>query len=99
MIGKLPSIRHLKVWGCPSEARPYRPNEKKLDSRTISCYFVGYTERSKGYRFYCPKDRSFVETDNAKFFEDIENSGRSSSDLIFEEETDDILSSSVPKNK
>ncbi|XP_074344429.1 uncharacterized protein LOC141683587 [Apium graveolens] len=28
------SIKHLHVWGCPAEARPYRPNEKKLDSRT-----------------------------------------------------------------
>ncbi|RVW21194.1 Retrovirus-related Pol polyprotein from transposon TNT 1-94 [Vitis vinifera] len=31
---KKPSIRHLHVWGCPAEARPYKPNEKKLDSRT-----------------------------------------------------------------
>ncbi|WKA02042.1 hypothetical protein VitviT2T_020282 [Vitis vinifera] len=43
---KKPSIRHLHVWGCPAEAKPYRPNEKKLDSRTMSCYFVGYFERS-----------------------------------------------------
>ncbi|RVW58712.1 Retrovirus-related Pol polyprotein from transposon TNT 1-94 [Vitis vinifera] len=32
---KKPSIRHLHVWGCPAEARPYKPNEKKLDSRTF----------------------------------------------------------------
>ena len=29
--GKKPRIRHLYIWDCPSEARPYRPNEKKLD--------------------------------------------------------------------
>ena len=29
--GKKPSIRHLHVWGCPAQARPYGPNEKKLD--------------------------------------------------------------------
>lgn len=28
---------------------------------TISCYFVGYPERSKGYQFYCPK---FLEYEN-----------------------------------
>ncbi|RVW67303.1 Retrovirus-related Pol polyprotein from transposon TNT 1-94 [Vitis vinifera] len=25
---KKPSIRHLHVWGCPTEVRPYKPNEK-----------------------------------------------------------------------
>ncbi|RVW21550.1 hypothetical protein CK203_109656 [Vitis vinifera] len=52
---KKPSIRHLHVWGCPAEARPYKPNEKKLDSRTVSCYFVGYSERSRGFKFYDPQ--------------------------------------------
>ena len=33
--GKKPSLKHLHIWGCPAEARPYRSNEKKLDSRTI----------------------------------------------------------------
>ena len=45
-IGKKPSIRHLHVWGIPAQARPYRPNEKKLDERIVSCYFFGYAERS-----------------------------------------------------
>ena len=51
---KKPSIRHLHVWGCLDEARPYRPNERKLDSRTVSCYFVKYLERSSGFKFYDP---------------------------------------------
>ena len=41
---KKPSIKHLHIWGCSAEAWPYRPNEKKLDSRTVSSYFVGYSE-------------------------------------------------------
>ncbi|RVW28694.1 Retrovirus-related Pol polyprotein from transposon TNT 1-94 [Vitis vinifera] len=75
---KKPSIRHLHVWGCPAKARPYKPNEKKLDSRTMSCYFVGYSERSRGFKFYDPSTRSFFETGNAKFIEDVELSGRES---------------------
>ncbi|RVX18758.1 Retrovirus-related Pol polyprotein from transposon TNT 1-94 [Vitis vinifera] len=39
-------------------SRKKKPNfighEKKLDPRTISGYFIGYAEKSKGYRFYCP---------------------------------------------
>ena len=43
-----PSLRHIRVWECPSEVRVYNPQEKKLDPRTISAYFIGYAERSKG---------------------------------------------------
>ena len=49
--GWKPSLRHIRVWGCPFEVRIYNPQEKKLDPRTISGYFIGYAERSKGYSF------------------------------------------------
>ncbi|RVW37391.1 Retrovirus-related Pol polyprotein from transposon TNT 1-94 [Vitis vinifera] len=74
--GKKPSIRHLHVWGCPAEVRSYKPNEKKLDSRTVSCYFVGYSKRSRGFKFYDLSTRSLFETGNAKFIEDVELNGR-----------------------
>uniref|UniRef100_A0A2N9I4A8 Retrovirus-related Pol polyprotein from transposon TNT 1-94 n=1 Tax=Fagus sylvatica TaxID=28930 RepID=A0A2N9I4A8_FAGSY len=68
--GWKPSLRHMRVWGCPSEVRIYNPQEKKLDPRTISGYFIGYAERSKGYRFYCPSHSTrIVESRNAKFLE------------------------------
>ncbi|KAI5350504.1 hypothetical protein L3X38_003395 [Prunus dulcis] len=52
------------------EAKPYNPVEKKLDPKTISGYFVGYPERTKGYRFYCPKHTTrFIETSRAVFIE------------------------------
>ncbi|XP_074288427.1 uncharacterized protein LOC141613585 [Silene latifolia] len=34
--GWKPSLRHIRIWGCPSEVRVYNPQEKKLDPRTIS---------------------------------------------------------------
>ena len=68
--GWKPSLRHICVWGCPSEVRIYNPQEKKLDPRTISGYFIGYAERSKGYRFYYPSHSTrIVESRNAKFLE------------------------------
>ena len=73
--GRKPVLKHIKVWGSPAEARPYRPDERKLDSRTVSCYFVGYPERSRGYKFYNPTTRTFFETGNARFFEDVEFEG------------------------
>ena len=60
----------MRVWGCPSEVRIYNPQEKKLDPRTISGYFIGYAERSKGYRFYYPYHITrIVESRNVKFLE------------------------------
>ncbi|XP_075076904.1 uncharacterized protein LOC142163508 [Nicotiana tabacum] len=74
--GKKPSLRHLHVWGCLAEARVYNPQEKKLDSRIVSGYFIGYPEKSKGYVFYCPNHSSrIVETGNARFIENGEVSG------------------------
>ena len=71
-----PSLRHLHVWGCPTEAKVYNPHEKKLDLRTISGYFISYPEKSKGFRFYCPNHSTrIVETGNVRFIENGEISG------------------------
>ncbi|RDX92904.1 hypothetical protein CR513_24910, partial [Mucuna pruriens] len=56
---KKPSIKHLS-------------HERKLDSRTISCYFVGYVEHSRGYKFYYPTSRSFSEIENARILEEVD---------------------------
>ena len=70
--GKKPSIKHFHIWGCLVEARPYRPHERKLNSRIISCYFVGQAECSRGYKFYDHTLRSIFETENARFLEEVE---------------------------
>ncbi|KAL3498927.1 hypothetical protein ACH5RR_041659 [Cinchona calisaya] len=74
------SLRHVRIWGYPSEVRVYNSQEKKLYPRTMSGYFIGYAERSKGYRFYCPSNSTrIVESRNAKFLENdlISGSNRS----------------------
>ena len=45
--GRRPSFNHFHIWGCQAEARFYNPAEKKLDPRTTSCRFIGYSEKSK----------------------------------------------------
>jgi len=84
--GESPSIRHLHVWGCPAKARLSILHEKKLDSRTFSCFFIGYSETSRGFRFYCPSTKNIKGTNNAKFIEKIQNSGSQlHKDFTFEE--------------
>ena len=74
--GRKPSLRHLHIWGCPAEVRIYNPHEKKLDARTVSGFFIGYPEKSKGYRFYCPNHSTrIVESGNARFIENDQISG------------------------
>ena len=46
---------------------------KKLDPKTISCYFIGYPNRSKGFRFYCPTHNTrIVETRHVVFLKDVD---------------------------
>ena len=76
----------MRVWGCPFEVRVYNPQEKKLDPRTINGYFIGYAERSKGYRFYCPSHSTrIMELRNAKFLENDLISGRDQTKNIVSE--------------
>jgi hypothetical protein len=57
--------------GYPAEAKVFNPNIGKLDSKTVSCHFIGYPDKSRGYHFYCPnKHKKFVETRHAMFLED-----------------------------
>ena len=85
--GNVGSLRHVHVWGCPTEVRIYNPQEKKLDSRTVRGYFIGYAKKSKGYKFYCPSRlMKIVESHNVRFLEnDVISGSNESQHLVFEE--------------
>ena len=62
-----------------------------MDSRTVSCYFIVYSERSRGYKFYDLTTKSIFETGIARFFEDVKfDGGDKDMDFVFEEEYVDI---------
>ena len=95
--GWKPSLNHTRVWDCPAEVRVYNPHERKLDPRTITAYFVGYAEKSKGYKFYCPSHTTrFVESRNAKFLEnDLISGSDQSHDLVSD---NDHINETIPAN-
>jgi hypothetical protein len=63
LAGRKLSLRHLCEWGCRAGAKVFNPNIGKLDPNIVSCHFIGYHDRSKGYRFYCPNNYAkIVET-------------------------------------
>ena len=90
--GYAPSIKHMHVWGCPAKAKPFRPHERKLDGKTLSCHFIGYSEKSRGYKFFDPTNNNIFETGNAEFLEDsrLGEGELGRKDFVFEEECVDI---------
>jgi hypothetical protein len=57
--GKVPSLAHIKVWGCEVFVR--RETHDKLEPRSERCVFIGYPRKSFGYLFYKPsKNDVFV---------------------------------------
>jgi hypothetical protein len=62
--GRVPSLNHLRVWGSSAKAKVFNPTIAKLDSKIVSCHFIGHPERSKGLLKLAkhntkPKDRTF----------------------------------------
>jgi len=69
--GRKPSMNYMHVCVCAAEMKLFNPSLGKLDPKTESCYFIGYPEKSKGYKFYCPNGTTkFVETRHAVFLEE-----------------------------
>ncbi|RDX69076.1 hypothetical protein CR513_51855, partial [Mucuna pruriens] len=87
-INKIPyELWTSKKPSCLAEVRPYRPDERKLDSIIVSCYFVGYAKRSRGYKFYDPISRSFFKTRNVRTLEKVEfEKEENIRNVFFEEE-------------
>ncbi|KAL6338147.1 hypothetical protein AAG906_012843 [Vitis piasezkii] len=72
--GKKPGLNYFHVWGCKAEVRPYNPQSKKLDPKTISGFFVGYCIGSRGSGFYCQSHTTrIIESDRDVCFEDEVN--------------------------
>lgn len=53
--GKVPSVKHLKVFGCPVYVGIPKHNHGKLDMRAEKGLLVWYTLRTKGYHVGSPK--------------------------------------------
>ena len=91
--GWKPCLNHVHIWGYQVEVRVYNPHERKLDPRTVSDFFIGYAEKSKGYRFYCPSHtHKVVEARNARFLEDYNTNESRSHNVVIEEVQDSTLS-------
>lgn len=78
----VPQVDHLRIFG--SQAFVHIPEErrKKLDDRAIRCKFIGYLEGMKGWRFWDPKNKVFVESDHARWLDEKESNSYATSEPI-----------------
>ena len=80
------SLCHFHVWGFKVEVRPYKPQSKKLDPKTINRYFISYFVGSRGSRFYCPSHTTRVnELDRAIYFGDDIDTSQGPREIAFKE--------------
>ncbi|KAL8507073.1 hypothetical protein ACS0TY_017816 [Phlomoides rotata] len=72
--GRKPSLRHLRIWGCP--AYMLDKEADKLEPRSELRLFVGYLRGTKGGLFYSPKDQRIVVSTHSRLLEDDYMSNR-----------------------
>lgn len=87
---KKPSVRHLKIWGCPAHVK--KQSADKLESRTNKCFFVGYPKETIGYYFYNPDEQKVFVSRNAFFLEEefaLQNDDQGNK-IILEERIENI---------
>ena len=65
--GKKPSLKHVKIWGCPVFIK--RLKSDKLDVKSIKERFVGYPKDNLGFYFYLPAEQLIVVSRDAIFLE------------------------------
>jgi hypothetical protein len=64
-------LNNLHVWGCSDEAKVFNSNIGKLDPKTLSCHFISFSDKSKGFCFYyTDRHTKFVEMRYAVFLDD-----------------------------
>ena len=72
--------------------RPYNPQSKKLDPKTISGYFIRYCVGSRGSRFYCLSHTTrVIKSDRAIYFNDDTGTSQWLREIVFKEHSIFIL--------
>jgi hypothetical protein len=70
--GRIPSVRHIRVFGCTCYALiPEQIN--KLDAKNWKCILLGYSNTTKGYCLYDEVNKKFILSRDVTFLESSMN--------------------------
>eukprot|EP01018_Ginkgo_biloba_P010166 Gb_31047 [translate_table: standard] len=64
-----PLVTHFRVFGCVAYVHIPNKKWKKMDVKSQLCIFVGYSEETKGYRFYNPITKQLIVSQDVLFNE------------------------------
>ena len=67
--GLIPSVSHMRPFGCPVYIHIPAPLKKKLDPKTQKGIFVSYFEETKGYQIWLQDKQQIVTTRDVTFDE------------------------------
>lgn len=65
--GQVPDVSYLREFGCRVHCLDGKPGKSKLDPRCKEGILVGFSEESKGYRVWLPKEKVVVVSRDVKF--------------------------------
>jgi len=88
--GRRPNVAHLRTFGCRTFILNKSPSKGKFDARGLEGIFVGYSETSKAYRIWCPKDQKIHVSRDVKFFHEYDTK-RPTEDIVTHETTNGHL--------
>eukprot|EP01018_Ginkgo_biloba_P000237 Gb_33365 [translate_table: standard] len=67
--GHKPSVTHFRVFSYVAYVHILDKKRKKLDAKSELCIFMGYSEETKGYRFYNPMTKQLIISRDVLFNE------------------------------
>ena len=92
LMGKKPSIKFVKPFGCPLTILNTADNLGKFDGKSDEGYLLGYRTNSKGFRVYNRATKKVQEYLHVDFQEELENYKGKGPDWMFDL---DVMSSSM----
>ena len=69
LFGTIPSLDHLKTFGCLCYVYTSKVKRSKLAPRASPCVFIGYSNTQKGYKVFNLTTKQITITRNVKFHE------------------------------
>ena len=67
--GTIPDVSMLKIFGCLVHVHVPKDSQKKLDSKTQACIFLGIDSETKAYRLYNNQRRKVIISRDTVFDE------------------------------